>query len=260
MRYIKLYYHYFKTNIKKLLEYKSDFLFNLISVTIWVSAGLLNIYIIFTNLKSFDGWNFSDVGLLYGMWSLTFSIYNAFGQGIMDIESYIVSGRMDNLLTKPVNPLFQLITSKINTMGIGFLLFGVISMIYFALKSSIIWSTLKIIYIIIAIISGGLLIFGTYLIIGCLAFWTLKSSYAIKIGYDVHKFSQYPISIYGKEIRILLICILPYAFTNYFPVAFLLGKSSIIYGVISPIICIIVFVISLFIWKLALKKYEGSGS
>lgn len=255
-----LYCSYFTVNIKRLVEYKADFVFNLFSVFIWIGTGLFNITILFTKLKTFNGWSLAEIGLLYGMWSLTFSIYNAFGHGILDIENNIVSGKMDILLTKPINPLFQLITSRIGTMGLGFLIFGIILMAISAQNVGISWNILTISYLVVAAVTGGLLIFATYLILGCLAFWFIRSRNAIRIGYDIHKFAQYPIDIYGTGIKTILTIILPYAFTNYFPISFLLGKVSLFYGIISPIICMAVFGLSIFIWTLGLKKYEGSGS
>ena len=109
-------------------------------------------------------------------------------------------------------------------------------------------------------ITGGLLIFSTYLALGSLAFWFMRSSSAIRIGYDIHKFAQYPLGVYGRAVQIILLTILPYAFANYFPIAFLLGKVGGIYAVMSPLVCMIGFGVAIVIWKTGLKRYESSGS
>ncbi len=57
LKLLLLYGSYFKVNIKKLVEYKGDFIFNLISVLVWVSIGLINIGIIFDKLQSLKGWS-----------------------------------------------------------------------------------------------------------------------------------------------------------------------------------------------------------
>lgn len=259
-RLIQIYLFYFKINIKKLLVYRSDFIFNLISVTIWIAAGFFNITILFSNTHSLGNWGYNEVGLLYGMWALTFAVYNFFGNGILDIEDYIISGKLDILFLRPINPLLQIVCSRLNTMGLGFLVIGIVLVAVFSSGCAISWSLPLIIYFVAATLSGGLLIFGTYLALGSLAFWFLRSNAAIKIGYDLHKFAQYPLSIYGKPIKILLICIFPYAFTNYYPVLFILGKTKMIYGLSSPLICMAGFLLSLSIWRAGIKKYEGSGS
>ncbi len=251
---IKKYFAYVLINLKKLKQYKADLIFNILSIFIWVSVGVFNIFIIFKNTNSFAGWDFSETALLYGTWSLTFSIYNTFGSGVLEIENYIITGNLDMLLLKPISTLYQVISSRINVMGIAFLIFGSIMVFIFSIKVSITWSFIKILYLIVTIITGGILIFSSYLIIGCIAFWTLKSNAAIRVGYDIHKFAQYPLDIYGKQIKVLLVFIIPYAFSNYYPIAFLLGKSNIFYSIISPIVSIVLFIFALLIWKMGLKN------
>lgn len=119
--------------------------------------------------------------------------------------------------------------------------------------------------IILNIISSIVFITFSYyiwssIILGSLAFWFLKSNAAIKIGYDIHKFAQYPLGIYGMPIKLVLSCVFPYAFTNYFPVAYLLNKCGLIMALLSLLVCVVGFVISLHVWNRGLKKYEGSGA
>lgn len=125
MKILNIYLNYFKINIKRLFEYKCDFVFNLISVIIWCSANLFNIWVLFSKLNYINGWTFAQIGLLYGMWSTNFAIYCTFGNGILEIENLVVTGNLDCMLTKPLNPLLQIICLRINTMGIGMLIVGI---------------------------------------------------------------------------------------------------------------------------------------
>lgn len=260
MRYFSLFVCYTKTNLRRLMAYKVDFMFNLLAVIVWIVAGLVNLAILFSSTKSLAGWAFPEVCFLYGMWSLTFAIYNTFGAGILDLEEYIVSGKMDCILLKPVHPLFQITTLRINTMGIGFLLIGIVCILVSGVAVDISWSVGLFLYLLLAVLSGSVLVFSSFLFLSTLSFWLLKANSLVKVGYDIHKFSQYPISIYNNGIQFLLITLFPYAFSNYFPVAYILGKTSAVYGVLSILVCILMFFIALWFWNISLKKYEGCGS
>lgn len=257
---ISLLCYYLKINVKKLVIYKADFTFNVFATFLWIGSGLFNILILFSRINTLKGWNFAEMAMLYGMWSLTFAIYNIFGNGILEIENHIVKGSMDLILTKPISPLFQIVFSRISPSGVAFLLFGVIFTVLSSIKVNIKWTIGKILYLILSSIIGGALIFATYLILASLAFWYLKSTSAVKIGYDIHKFAQYPITIYSKYITLLLLTIFPYAFTNYFPIAFILGKVPWFYGCLSPGVGVIVILLSGLIWRKGLRNYESSGS
>lgn len=259
-RIITLLWWYLKINIKKLMIYKGDLAFNVFATFLWIGSGLFNILILFDKITALRGWSLMEMAMLYGMWSLTFAIYNVFGNGILEIENHIVKGSMDLVLTKPISPLFQIVFSRISPSGVAFLLFGIIFTYLSSLKVGVLWNVEKIFYMIITVVIGGGLIFATYLILASLAFWYFKSNSAVKIGYDIHKFAQYPISIYSKEISILLMTVFPYAFTNYFPIAFLLGKVDVCYGILSPVVGIVVMLLAFLIWRRGLYNYESSGS
>ena len=53
-----------------------------------------------------------------------------------------------------------------------------------------------------------------------LAFWLKDSSPLMTTAYDVADFAKYPVEIYARPIRIVLMTILPFAFVAYIPSTF----------------------------------------
>ncbi len=45
------------------------------------------------------------------------------------------------------------------------------------------------------------------------------------IFYSFSEFAKYPITIYGKFIQAIITWLLPFAFTSFFPAAYLLGEG-----------------------------------
>ena len=259
-RLIKLYFFYFRLNLKRLTEFRADFLISLFAMIMWALGGLIEIYILLLNITEINGWDYGEMTLLYGMWSLTFAIYQAFGHGITEIEADIINGKLDIILCKPIQPLFQIMTSRISTMGIGMFLLGLFTVAISMSMVSISWTLGRVLYLMFSALTGGIMIFSMYLILMCVAFWSGKSRMLVRLGYDVHMFARYPVTIYGLGIKIVLMSIFPYAFTNYYPVAVILGKEPPIYAWISPIISLLIMGIALTVWKRGLRRYEGSGS
>lgn len=257
---VKKYMYLLYLSLKKIQIYKADFALNFFAIFIWIGAGIFNIAIFFCNTESFGNWNLLETMLLYGMWTITFAMYNILGSGLLEVENYIVTGNLDTILIKPINPLLQILLSRINIMGVSFWIIGLLTIIYSLVKLQLEMSLGEIIFLVLSIVSGGLIIFSIYLIIASCSFWILKTSSAIKIGYDIHKFVQYPIDVYGKGIKFILCTILPFAFSNYFPIAALLHKVSYFWGGLSIGVSILVFVVAYWLWTLGLKKYEGSGA
>ena len=72
--------------------------------------------------------------------------------------------------------------------------------------------------------------------------------------------AQYPIGIFSKGFVIFFTFIIPYAFVNYYPLLYLLGKiDSPIYG-LSPILVIIYLIPCIIIFYLGMRRYSSTGS
>ena len=91
------------------------------------------------------------------------------------------------------------------------------------------------------------------------SFWTYRSNEIIWSFYRIHTLTEYPISIYNKFIQIILTYILPFAFVAYYPTMSYLGLNTYMLY-FSPIVAIILWVISVKLWNLALNKYRSTGN
>ena len=81
------------------------------------------------------------------------------------------------------------------------------------------------------------------------------------MAYQLSTFVKYPITIYPVWIRGVLTFIIPFAFTGYFPAAYILGKGSFLLGVVLTfVVSFISILIAYRIWLIGIKRYESSGS
>lgn len=76
--------------------------------------------------------------------------------------------------------------------------------------------------------------------------------------HELSRFSRYPMNIYKAIYRIIAI-IIPYAFTSYFPISCLLGKTNIIFRVICPGIGLFFFMFAYVLWNKGIKRYGSAG-
>src|SRR5690625_3218938 len=112
MKYLKLYWNYFKYNFKSIYIYKLDFFIGNISFVISSLALLATIFIIFNVTDSIGEFNVKEMVFLYGFVSLARALWNFFLFNTINIGSYIKSGQLDLILIRTVNTLFILISEK----------------------------------------------------------------------------------------------------------------------------------------------------
>lgn len=252
-------------HFKARIEYRSNFFAGIVAnfysyFITYISIGILVGY--FGNM---NGWNYEEICLLYSVNLLTYAIAGMFFWTVMGIERDITDGNLDVLLIKPYGVIKQIVYTRFIDTFIGQIFVASIFSGASLIRLGKSFSFQEIFILVISIISGVMLQSGAMIFFGALSFWIKRS---LPIGdllfFDLRQFIQYPLSIFPSTIRWLLTFVLPWAFINYYPVMFFLdnyeNNTQKILGEISPSIGWIVFVLSLWVFKKGLTKYNGSGS
>jgi ABC-2 type transport system permease protein len=120
------------------------------------------------------------------------------------------------------------------------------------------WTAL---YLPLTVISGMFIMFSVQLLLACLTFWFVNTfSLMQTIGW-MNQFGQYPVTIFALPLRFLLTWVIPYAMMGFYPAAFLLrGDEYRLYGLLAPLMGVILLGLSLLVWRRAIRHYQSTGS
>lgn len=264
---LRLFQCYSKITIKSWFQYKLNACIQSFTVFLRESTNILIIYFTLQTFNDINGWDRNELFFLYSLLYITYGILIIFCTGLRDFDKIIVDGTFDRFLLRPQGILFQIIASNADwfaALGHGGL--GIVLFVISANKLGVIWNLKNIIYYIITIISGTLIQVSLFLIFATLSFYILKSSNVRELMYwQIRKFAGYPLSIFNKITQIFLMCIVPFAFVNYFPAQYLLRNEDmtsyedfLIY--LSPIVALIMIALSYFFWRISIKKYSSTGN
>ncbi len=260
-RYFSLYQWFLGQRFKILMEYRVNFIIGAVSTIVQQSAWLLTIWVVMRQIPSLQGWDFNEVMLIYGLITLAQSINHMFADNLWTIGwNYIRSGEFDRFLVRPIDPLFHLLADRFCHDGIGHFLTGLILVIGSTAAMHLEWTPWKVLYTVVAVLSGGIIFIALNLLTATTAFWIVESIPITQVVFNNHEFAKYPISIYHQSIRILLTWVIPYAFTSFYPASYLLGRDVGILAWLSPLVAAALLTISYRFWKFGLRHYTGAGS
>lgn len=257
---IVLYLSFLKASLKEMLIYRIDCLVGIISQVITQLVEIIFIWIVFQNTNDLAGWNFEQIILLYGITLLSIGISDFCFDSLYDIgPKYIRNGEFDKILLRPVHPLISIIGSSKEFTTLGYFGLGLFLTILMLIKLMVPITFILILKILFFSIVGAAIIGAINTIFSIASFWTYRSNEVIWSFYRIYTFTQYPIDIYNKFIRVLITGILPFAFIAYYPTMNYLGMDSkMIY--IAPIIMVILWLLAIKIWNIALNKYRSTGT
>ena len=199
--------------------------------------------------------------LIYGLVTLAKSINHMFADNLWTIgRQYIRTGAFDRFLVRPIDPLFHLLADRFCHDGIGNFLVGLTLVVHSVRTLGIAETPLNILYIIMAVLSGGPIFIALNMITGTTAFWIMDSVPVMRLVFDNHLFAQYPLTIYPRAINILLTWLIPYGFASFYPASYLLGRD---YGWLpwgGPLVAAVLMWIAYRVWNTGLRHYGGTGS
>jgi len=262
-RHLAVYLDYFIQYWRTRLIYRSDFLLGALGQSINVVVKLAFLTLIFTQVEALQGWSFNEMLFLAGFSGLILFTHNIFLFNIFNLGKwYIVRGKFDRFLLRPLNPLFQVYADRVSDDNISKFIVNVALVLYAAGQMSIpVFTPTKLVYGSLAFVSGVLVFAATYLAFATTAFWTGKSQSAIWLIFQLSDYRRYPFGIYAVPIQIILVTAIPIAFASFFPATFFLEKAGWgLWQYLSLVAGPVLYAIAYGFWRYGLSKYSSTGS
>jgi len=261
-KYMSFYWLYFVQYWKSRLVYKTDFVLGALSQSISMAVSLAFLTLVFTNITNLQGWTFNEMLFLAGFGGTVLFTHGLFLFNIIRVgEEYIITGDMDRILLRPLNPLFQIYADDVHDNNFPKLIANIALVIYAASQIGLSLSLLQLIYAAVSMISGLMVTASIYLFFSSTAFWTGTSRSAVWMIFRLSNFRKYPLGIFALPIQVLLVTLVPLAFASYFPASFLLGKEGFeTWKIITPMVGPMFYILAYKFWKHGLSKYSSTGS
>ena len=215
------------TSVRTTFAYRGNLVNIALGSVALQGSQLLFVGVLLNRFGSLGGWSFGEIALLFAMRLCAHACCTIpFGQHLA-IDFILNEGDWDRFLLRPANPFIQLITWRFNAGSIGDLVLGVAVLIAAVGVAPVQWTPLAVVFLVLAILAGGLVEAGSEIFLSGLSF-RLRSTYSLKITVDntFADFGVYPLTIFGQVGSSLLTFVLPLAFIAYLPATALLGRTD----------------------------------
>jgi ABC-2 type transport system permease protein len=211
-----------------------------------------------------DGYTYNEL-IIYNIFSMIFAYLNTtYFQ--YSIATEIKDGLLSRYLVKPINHMLYWLS-----MLIGDKIIKIIYVLVFIVFTVTLYGNhfdtmiYNIMITIVVMIFSVILNFMLYYAISLLAFWFLEiSSFFAAIAFVISMLSGELIPINVMPILVeKILLFLPFSYSVYFPVQTVMGTLTI-QEIMSKLVIQIVWIIaigliSMFVWKAGVKKYESVG-
>ena len=249
-------------HLKKLMEYKIDFVTGAVSFFVEQVINIAFLAIIFGRVESLRGWNYYEILFIYGFSLFPKGIDHLFCDNLWNVSYWMMrKGEFDKYLTRPIDPLLTVTVEVFQVDAFGELIVGIALIITSVshLKLPFVWYDIPL--ALVAILFGMLIYTAIKIIFTSIAFWTKRSGHLLEMAYSINQFSQYPVEIYSRPVRNSITFIIPFAFTAFYPASYLLRHTRPVFSILGTVVAaVLLMTIALLIWNKGMKAYESAGS
>ncbi len=260
-KHLAVYWGYFRQYWKSRLVYKADFLLGFVGQAISLAISLAFLTLLFTQVDTIQGWTYTEMLFLAGFGGFIMNLHHLFLFNMFNLEEYVVQGRMDRFLVRPLDPLFQVYADDVSDNNLSKLIVNAGVLAYTVPTLGIPVTPVNAVYFVLATASGVLIFAATYLAFAATAFWTGRSQSAIWLIFQVTDFRRYPYGIYGTAAQIVLVTLIPIAFASFFPATYFLQKPGWdLWQALSLVAGPVYFLAAYRFWRYGLTNYSSTGS
>lgn len=246
--------------IKTEMEYPANFWMMLFSGVLTRAVGIATPYVIYSNLPDIAGWKRDEICLILSFLFIAEGLCSVLFQGIWEMPEMVFNGRFDCILSRPVSPLFQVLSYGMGLQGISVFLTGAVCLPVFLKKIGGL-NAGNVVISLFLILCGTLLCMSVYLLGNSMVFW-FDAGGRTTIPYtmsSIGQYARYPIEIYPRAVRILLLFFVPYAFICVIPAQILRGAFSGTWCFATACVSIFFFLFARAVFYRGIGHYESMG-
>jgi ABC-2 type transport system permease protein len=262
-RYIDIYSIMLRNSLIREMSFKANFLLWMIVEVLWFCGQIVFFSIIFGQVDRIGDWTKWEVVLLVGTHQMIAQLFQGFFfVNVANIPELVRTGRLDSLLVLPIDSQFAVSTKQ----------FGLDSMINAALggvvvcvslsRLGIVPNLMSILLYLTALGFGVAVHYSIMLSLAAVSFWIVRAQGLVYGYFNFLNIARYPDVIFPPIFRFLFGWIIPVVIIANIPARLLikpLGQPGwlMLHLVVASTI---IFWLSRFFWRFALRHYSSASS
>jgi ABC-2 type transport system permease protein len=261
-RHIRLLGLYFSPYAKARLEYRADFFSAVLASFLGTLASFGFLLIVFSRGVAVRGWKFEEMVFLYGFSLIPLGIFNVFSWNVwMFAERYLIEGRFDRVLLRPVSSVFQVLFESFRLESLESVVTGVVAVVWATRRLGLTVTPLDMLLFTLWAVFGGVIYLAIFLGLNATSFWIEDRIGISPPVFNLVQFGRYPLTIYDVWVRLALSFVIPFAFASFYPTARFLRRPEFLPEFWAvPLVAVIAMSIALALWKSGVARYHSTGT
>lgn len=253
-KYGALTWRIFLANLSSALSFRLSFLLYIVGIVIYYGGQFFMWVIFFKQFPTVGGWTSKDMMVIYSLYLFSYSMLDVFAGGVTELAKIINEGTLDYYLAFPKPVLWHLAVSRSDVISLGTI---VLSFLFFVCSEPI--TMMRMFTFLLASCFSMILLFNFYVITQSIAFFIGGFDQgASALRHLIAIVSPYPFAIFPTALKFILMTLIPSFFIVTMPARLVNDFSLLNLGILC-LACVVFSLISRFVFKAGLKRYESGN-
>jgi ABC-2 type transport system permease protein len=252
--------------LRSTMAYRASFVMMTVGNFAVTGLDFVAILLMFSRVDALGGYSLPEIAFLYGLSSTSFGLADL-AIGSMDrLGRRVRDGTLDTLLVRPAPVLAQVAADRFALRRLGRITQGALVLGYALGTLDLQWTVPKVLLMPVMVLSGcG--IFCAVFVAGAAFQFVAQDAAEVQnaFTYGGTTLLQYPPTVFGRELVRGVTFVLPLAFVNWLPAAYVLGRPYPLalpgwVAFAPPLVAVGCCVLAGLAWRAGLRSYRSTGS
>jgi len=263
MYYLKLIRSFIRASTQDEMAHRSNFWISLLNSTLSLLTGVLGVAVLFGQVDSINGWDFSSTLAILGVYLVVGALRGLFIGPSLDalagMDGEVWTGKLDFTLLRPVDVQFQASFRQWRPFRLLDLALGLGVIVAASLRLGQSLTLSDLLAFMITLLIGMLILYAILLIFAGLVFWS--PGFLFTWVFDgIFQMARYPVGVYPQWVRLILTWIIPVGVITTVPAQALGGSLPITAFVAALLIAVVLLVGGTAVLRTGLRRYASASS
>lgn len=246
------------------MSYRASFWMLSISGFFITGLDAVGIWVMFRSVDRLGGFGLREIAFLYGATGLGLAVGDLLIGRIERLGQMVRTGHLDSMLVRPLPLIVQVCADEFTLRRLARVLQT--GLVFTWGAGAIHWTPGRALLTLLMLVSSAVIFSALIVAFASVQFWTSESAeLGSAFTYGGNALTQYPLTIYPRELVLALTFLLPLAFVNWYPALHLLGREDpfglpAVLQVLSPVAAVATTAIATVVWRSGVRHYESTGS
>ena len=262
LRVLRLAWAMFLMQLKRRLAYRGDLAIQAMDELLrgLVALAMLKVYV--SKTSSIGGYGPWELLFILGYSLVPISLFHCLCGNLYQVSSrYILDGQLDRILLRPYPVVLQICFDRLGIEDLGGAVLGVTLMAIAAGHLPALWDAGHLLALVVLLASSFVLVTAIFMIFAASGFWFEDRVGMVPPVYNLMEFGRWPVDIYHWALKLLITCVIPFAFIAFYPAGWLVGRGDgWLPALLTPVIATLAFLVAMAVWRAGVRRYSSAGS